>query len=90
MTAFPTEWQVHHDSQLVGFGTPTFADSDIAAICCVKLNPNGRLADSIRVSLSGTVLLCTRLPLSSLLNLPAPHNDYMFQYDVPLMDATPR
>ena len=61
MTTFPPDWQGHHDSQLVGFGTPTFADADIVTICCIKVNPDCRLADSIRISLSGTVLLCTRL-----------------------------
>ena len=44
----------------------------------------------IRISLSGSVLLCAHTPLNSILTLPAPVDSYSFQYDVPLQDAIPR
>ena len=90
MTAYPPDWQVHHSSQIVGFGTPTFADADIVALLCVTVFPTGLLAGDIRISLSGSVLLCTPAPLQSILSLPAPFDSYTFRYDVPLHDATPR
>ena len=65
MTAYPPDWQVHHNSQIIGFGTPTFADADIVAILCVTVTPNGHLTGDIRISLSGSVLLCAPSPPST-------------------------
>lgn len=90
MSEFPPEWEVYGAAEYELFGQAPLADAGIVATLCIQVSPAGRVIDHFKITLSGSVLLDVNLPLATLLPLPAPHDEYLFHFQVGLQAASPR
>ena len=89
MSEFPPEWEVYGAAEYELFGQAPLADAGIVATLCIQVSPAGRVIDHFKITLSGSVLLDVNLPLATLLPLPAPHDEYLFHFQVGLQAASP-
>ena len=90
MSEFPPEWEVYGMEEYDRFGTAPLADAGIVVTLCIQVTPAGRAINHFKLTLSGSILLDVNLPLSTLLVLPPPHNEYLFHFQVALQAAAPR